>query len=621
MTKTSTKTAKGKGKTNAKSNTKVNPETSQRQRVLEGMAIWGSYYRENIDVFVKEYLGLDYLKWFQYALLSMMFRCRVFVMVASRGLGKTFLIAIFACAYCILYPGSKVVITSKQRSQSMEILGKIKTELMPNSPNLCNEIDQKESKFTGQDAAVTFKNTSFIKVVTASDGARGNRATILIEDEYRMVNKEISDTVLKKFLTSRRMPPYKELTSAEKKKEYAKEPNKTFFLSSAFFKDHWSYAKMIDTFKMMLTSKHNDFVCGFPYQLSIQEGLLFPEDVESDMLESDFSEIKWSMEMEALWFGDEGGTFFDFGEVSKTRKLAYPMLPDRLSVKLGGKGNKSVKIPPKENGELRLISVDVALMASNKAKKKKNDASAIFINQLFPIKVGRYASNIVYCENHEGLHTADLSLIVRKLYEEYQCDYIVVDSVGVGMGVFDALVREITDPDTGETYPALSCCNNPEMAARYTTIGADKVIWAVKGNTGFNSDCALLLREGFRSGKIRLLATEYDGEASLSELRGYKSLNPMEKLELQSAYIHTTLLIKELAKLQHDESGGRVRIHEKSTERKDRYSSLSYNFYVATQLESKLRKRNSSDVNMQDSFVIRAPKSSRRKQSKKKGVY
>ncbi len=52
---------------------------------------------------------------------------------------------------------------------------------------------------------------------------------------------------------------------------------------------------MLDTFKLMLDDNKTDFVCGLPYQLSIQEGLLFPEDVETDMLEADFNEIKWSI--------------------------------------------------------------------------------------------------------------------------------------------------------------------------------------------------------------------------------------------------------------------------------------------------------------------------------------
>ena len=577
-------------------------EKSRRERVIEGMAIWGSYYRENFDLFVEEYLQLDFLKWFQTMLLVMMNRSRVFLWIAARGMGKSFLIAIFAVARCILYPGTKVVITSGTRGQSINVLEKIQTELMPVSPNLCNEIDMAKTKFSGQDAKVMFKNSSYIKVVTASDNARSNRANIPIVDEFRMVKKDTIDTVLKKFLTSRRMPPYKDLTDAERKVEYAKEPNKSCFLSSAYFKDHWSFNKMLDTFKLMLDDSKTDFVCGFPYQLSVQEGLLFSEDVESDMLESDFNEIKWSMEMEAMWFGDEDGAFFDFDSISKNRRIKYAMLPDKLSGLLGN--NQKVKIPQKQNGEKRILSADVALMSSS---KHNNDATAIFINQMLPSKGGRYTNNIVYSDSYEGLHTEDQALVIRRLYDEYLCDYIVLDCTGLGLGVYDALVRDIVDPDTGEVYPALSCCNDQEMAARCTTTGADKVIWSIKASPKLNSDCAVLLREGFRSGKIRLLMTEYDADVVMSEIKGYKSLSPSEKVKLQMPYVHTTLLINELVKLQHEESGGRVRVYERSGMRKDRYSSLSYNYYVALQLESKLGKQRSNNFES-NMFLYRPPK-------------
>lgn len=276
------------------------PAQTRREKVIEGMAIWGSYYRENIDEFVTDYLEFSFLKWFQLALLVMMNRSRTFLWIAARGMGKSFLTAIFAVVRCILYPGTQVVITSSTRGQSINVLEKIQMQLMPISKNLRNEIDTEKSRFSGQDAKVSFKNGSYIKVVTASDNARSNRANILIVDEFRLVKKDTIDTVLKKFLTSRRMPPYRELSSVDRKVEYAKEPNKSFFLSSAFFKDHWSYIKMLDTFRMMLDDTKSDFVCGLPYQLSIQEGLLFPEDVESDMLESDFNEIKWSINISVL---------------------------------------------------------------------------------------------------------------------------------------------------------------------------------------------------------------------------------------------------------------------------------------------------------------------------------
>ena len=574
----------------------------RQQRVIEGMAIWGSYYRQNNDIFVRDYLQLDFLKWFQLMLLVMMDRARIFLWIAARGMGKSFFIAIFAVVRCILYPGTKVVITSGTRGQSINILEKIQTELMPASPNLRNEIDMSNTKFTGQDAKIMFKNTSYIKVVTASDNARSNRANILIVDEFRMVKKDTIDTVLKKFLTSRRMPPYKELTLEERKAEYAKEPNKSCFLSSAYFKDHWSYHKMLDTFKLMLDDTKTDFMCGFPYQLSIQEGLLFPEDVEGDMLETDFNEIKWSMEMEATWFGDEDGAFFDFNSISKDRRIQFPMLPGSVASLLGN--NQKIRIPIKQNGERRILSADIALMSS---KKHNNDASAVFINQMIPTKSGRYTNNIVYGDTFEGMHTEDQALIIRKLYDEFSCDYIVLDCTGLGLGVYDALVRDMVDPDTGEIYPALSCCNNQEMADRCTVRGAEKAIWAIKGSPQLNSECAVLLREGFRSGKIRLLVTEYDAESILPEIKGYNSLSVAEKVKVQMPYIHTTLLVNELVNLQHEESGGRVRVFERSGMRKDRYSSLSYNYYVSTQLESKISRSRKADYS-ESFFMYKPPK-------------
>ena len=73
-------------------------------------------------------------------------------------------------------------------------------------------------------------------------------------------------------------------------------------------------------------------------------------------------------------------------------------------------------------------------------------------------------------------------------------------------------------------------------------------------------------------------------------------------------YIQTTLLIDELVKLEHDESGGRVRVYERTGMRKDRYSSISYNYYVALQLESKLGRANSDNYEASDIFMFKPPK-------------
>ena len=570
------------------------------EKVLRGAAFWGAYYRYNPDKCAKDYLHLN-LKRFQKFLLVMMFRVNIFVWIAARGLGKTFLSAIYCVIRCILYPGTKICIASGTRGQAILVLEKIIQELVPRSEELRAEIDWKETKVNNTLGQIVFKNTSVIKVVTASDSSRGNRCNVLLLDEFRLISKDVIDTILRKFLTYRRLPDYVKLTDEERKAEYNKEKNLTIYLSSAYFKDHWAYTKCEDTFAAMMSGKRRQFVCGFPYQLALEEGLLDPDSVIDDMAESDFSEIKFGMEMEAMFYGSAEDAFFDFDSISKNRNIKYPLLPDNLSSKLS---SPLVRIPPKQNGEIRILSADIALMSS---KKHKNDAASIFINRLIPTKAGRYSSNIVYPDVDEGLRTDAQALKIRKLFDEYSCDYLVIDASGIGLGCYDALAGDIVDSNTGEIYPALSCCNNPEMAARCTVPGAKKVIWAIKANAQFNSDCAFLLREGFRSGRIRLLLNEYDAEEALSALKGYSSLSPTDKLKFRLPYIHTTLLIDELVNLEHEEAGGKIRISEKSGMRKDRYSSLSYNYYVAIQLENKLNKKNKSSSSGNDMFIIKPP--------------
>lgn len=574
---------------------------TRSEKITEGAALWCAYYRANPHRFAKDYLHLN-LHLFQKILIIMMNWSSTTAFIGSRGIGKSFLSAVFCVIRCILYPGTKICIASGTRGQSINVLEKIILELKPISKELAAEIDDKQTKINGTNAQIVFKNSSYIKVVTASDSARGNRANLLLLDEFRMIAKDVIDTILRKFLTQKRMPRYEELTKDERKKEYAKEKNKTMYLSSAYFVDHWSYLKCTDTCQFMLNDTKRQFVCGLPYQLSVSEGLLDAETVADEMAETDFNEIKFQMEYEALWYGNTDGSFFDYNSISKNRRIKYPMLPDKLAAKVNNSQN--VKIQPKQNGEVRILSADIALMSS---RKNNNDATAIFVNQLLPTKAGRYTSNIVYADACEGLRTDDQALLIRKLFDEYSCDYLVLDTTGLGLGVYDCLARDVVDPETGEMYPAISCCNNAEMASRCTVSGAEKVIWAIKANAQFNSDCAFLLREAFRSGRIRLLSTEYDADEALGELRGYSSLSPAERMQLQLPYVHTTLLIDELTKLQHEEVGGKVKIYEKTGMRKDRYSSLSYNYYVAVQLENKLSKRFNNSLSSTETFVIKPP--------------
>lgn len=566
------------------------------KRMMNGVGIWASYYRANPHRFCKDYLNIN-LKLFQKILLFLMFWSNYFMYIASRGQGKTFLTAIFCTVRCILYPETQICVAAKNRTQSINVLEKITTILMPNSANLRLEIEAYNTK--GNDAYISFKNGSRIKVVTANDGARSNRSNIIVVDEFRMVDLDIINKVLRKFNTAPRQPKYLN------KPEYAHlaERNKEIYLSSAWYKQHWSFEKLKAFATNLVDDTKRYFCCGLPYELAIKENLLSREQVEDEMSESDFNELSFKMEMECEWIGDDENALFSYDDIARNRKLKVPVYPPQISNLMS---DKNLKIPPLAKNEERILSLDVALLAST---KHDNDAASLFINSALPNRDNKYVGNIIYTDNYEGLHSEDLALIVRRLFEQYQCTQLVLDCRGVGVSVYDHLCRDMYDNELATTYRALSCCNDSVFADRCLDKSAPKVIWAINATAQLNNDMALALREAFRQNRLNLLVSEFDAEEILCSFRGYNSLTSKEKVTLQMPYIHTSLLINELINLQTETKGVNIKVKEKSGMRKDRFSSLEYNWWVCLQLEQALQRRlRNEGTPIADFFMCRPAK-------------
>lgn len=561
---------------NKKSEKQLANEKSRR--ILEGVAIWCAYYRYNPHRFVKEYLNVN-LKKFQKFLIYAMMHNNHFMFWAARSLGKTWLTALFCVVRCILFPKTKICVASATRPQANEVLSKIVDDFMKNyewgSENLKREIS--DYSIGLNNAVINFHNGSWIKVVTAADTGRGNRANVLILDEFRMLDKNTITTVLKRFLGSPRQPNY--LTKSEySNKPELLETNIEIYMSSCWLKSHWSYEKSKAYTVNLLGGRDGYFVCGLPYQMAIKEGLKKRIEIEDEMSEADFDETTFNMEMGCIPFGSTEDAFFAFDDISQCRRLQNALYTPSLI-----NNGRNLKIPDLVPNERRILSVDIALMAS---KKNKNDASSIIINSAIPTNNNNYISNIVYLENHEGLNTDELALVVRRLFSWYKCTDLVIDTNGQGLGVYDCLVRDIIDPQTGELYPALSCCNDKTMADRCKVYNAPKVIWSIKATASFNNDACILLRSGFQKGKINLLVSEFESEEILKDrFKGFGKMLAYEQMQYKMPYIQTTLLVYELISLEHEIKGVNIKIKEKSGMRKDRYSSLSYNYWVQCQLE------------------------------------
>ena len=584
------------------SNTNKNKKSLQdvyqekSERMMEGVGYWASFYRKNPQRFVKEYLNMR-LKLFQKILIYCMINNYYFMYIASRGSGKTWLTSLYCVVRCILYPGTKICVASGFKSQSLEVIQKISEDFMKNyswgSENLRREISYISTSMNN--AVCEFRNGSWIKIVTANDAARHNRANIIVVDEFRMVDINIINTVLRKFLTAPRTPGY----LSKKEYEHLAERNSEIYMSSAWFKSHWSYEKLKAYFANMLDDTKRYFCCGLPYTLAIKEGLLSREQVEDEMSEADFDPTAFKMEMGAEWFGDTDGAFFKYEDISIRRKIKVPFLP--LNVYKG----HNIKIPELATNERRILSVDVALLAS---KRHDNDAAALIINSAIPNENNEYINNIVYLETHEGLTTDELGTLVMRMFYMYNCTDLVLDCAGQGLGVYDTIIKDVYDAEYGVTYDAMTCVNDKDMADRCKVKTANKVIWSIKANAAFNTQAAFNLRAAFQNNKINLLVSDFEAEESIKKIRGYNSMNPKEQAQVKAPFLQTSLMINELINLEHEVKGTNVKIKERSGMRKDRFSSLEYNIYVAQELARQLKPNKQSTVNYNEIFKIRAPK-------------
>lgn len=493
--------------------------------------------------------------------------------------GKTYLTALYCTIRCILYPGTKVCVASSTLKQAVEVLKKITDDFCIQhewgSALLNKEI--KSPAIGGQDPNILFHNGSIIYAVVANKNARSKRANCNIYDEFVQMNPSIIDSVLAPFLNSPRQPGYLN----NPKYEHLLEPSKEFYLSSAWYTSTWGYTLVKDYVLNMVNGKKY-FSCSLPYQLSIKEGLLMRERIEGVMAKTNFSPITFAMEYECIWFGTNGEEFFSFDDIAARRNLskAFPSLKDVMK--------HNAKVPELQFNERRILSIDIALMIST--KRRSNDASSFIINSAIPSSNNRYTANIVLISNEEGMTTDKQAIEIMRYYYKYKCTDVVIDANGVGSGVYDLIIKDQVDPETGEIYPALNCINDSNMADRCEVKNAPKVIWSIKASQQFNTQISTGLRDGFKQGTINLLVSEYDCDQYLIDnISNYDKKSEIEQFLYKIQYVETTLLVNELINLQHEINGVNVKVFEKPGMRKDRYSSLAYNFWVMKQRELKFK--------------------------------
>ena len=556
---------------------------NKRERLDEGIKIWTSFYRQNIHRFAIDYLGIQ-LKPFQVVLLYMIERNLKSCLITSRGLGKSWLIALYCCCRAILYPGQKIIVSCETKEQSRNLIReKIVNELMNMSPNLRKEINPREIKIGTNESYVKFKNGSTITAINASENTRGKRAHILVVDEYVQI-KNGFDTltkILQPFLQVVRQPKYLQ----NPKYSHLQEENKQIYASSAWYADHWSYDLYKDYVEKMLIGE-SSFVCNLPYNVALKYGLMTQTRLDEIMSDPNLSEEAFLMEYSAMFYDLGEGAYIKPSDIINNRTVVKPWYPptDIEYIAEKGKRNISWKEDRTSKQELRVLGCDIAL-----AQGDKNDNTVIHYSVSIP-KGDKYITEVKYSEAINGGTAKAIALRLKQLFFDGDCDYIVMDIAGLGLAVLDALGEYTFDTERDIKYPPMCCFNKEDKKERCGYREAIPCIYGIVANEEINNAIAVTLKASLNNHTLKFLVNEFEGEDWLNENKNFQMLETSEKVRLMYPYVQTTLTQMEIIKLQTEITRKGIKLVEFGSNRKDRYSALAYMNLFIREKENELKK-------------------------------
>ena len=567
----------------------------------ERIVDWITFYRRNIPVFVEHYLQIP-MHWYQIIWLYLLNICITVVIIAGRASAKSFVIAVFSCAKCILYPNTKVVVASGSKKQaSLIVKEKIQKELMPKSENLRREI--KTIKASANDIEVIFWNGSSIVVVVAGEGALGYRSTVLIFEEFKRISKYVVDKVLKPFQMAR---PAQYRTNEEceqygvkyKENDEFLEEAVNIYISSAAPTSHWMGKLLKDTIK----TKYKDgtsCMLATDYSIALKHAIKTRAQLVEAKRTTD--PITWREEYENEMLREGANAYFTYGLLTKNqtnKKAFYPRRYEDVKNK-----HKNPYVPPKQPGEIRILSCDMAFIE----RANKNDNSCFTCIRALPESVtyksesidgktvevkNGYRRIVPYIEASPGSDVDKQAIRIKQLYYDMDCDYLCIDTRNGGLMVYDRLAKVLYDSDRDCEYPAWKCVNDDDIAKRVNVAGAEENVFAINASAKLNNDIAISLRNIFDSKMIDLLINLDEArdilEANIPE---YLSAPDGEMMAFyERPYIETQALINEMMSLEYtrNEQTGVITLFETGSNTKDRYVSLAYGNYLVGLLEQDL---------------------------------
>ena len=518
-----------------------------------------SYYRYYIDEFACDILGLRLFP-FQRLILRAMARYQNSMLIACRGLGKRYIVAVFYICVAILYPNIKLGIASGNSQQARNvIIQKIKGELSK------NESIAREIKFpirtSDGDCVVEFKNGSEIRAITLAqdrggDSARSWRFSYILIDEARLVKDEIIEEILIPMTKTKRQNAIRWNQS---------EKGKVIFISSAYLKTSSLYKRFKFHYEEMLKGNKDYMAICFPYQVGVQAGLFDQEDIEKELEKPQMTKDKFAYEFEGRFVGSSGESYYPYELTNPCRVL------ERCEFQ-----------QPKKSNSIYVITHDVAV-----STEKNSDNACTHVIKLKLKPNGTYTKQVVFTKTVNGLSLNKQRDFLRELIHIKFPNTVklLIDAQGAGAGLPSMFYEswEYTDPKTGVVTEYPPIISDDEKSVDIL----DNAIPLIRGVHGMNNFVNLYypyMKGCFEDGSLELLMQS----AEVDNL--YKS--NMMSFDEYYQHVEHDILQSELSNIKQDFTNNEKMTYTRivSGKKRDRATSLMYGLSYVCELETDNKK-------------------------------
>ena len=500
-------------------------------------------------------------------------RYKYVYMTFPRAYSKSFLSVMVLMCRCILYPRSKLFVTSGGKEQAAGIIKEKVQEICTLVPAFDRELDRRPGKTReGKDyVCYVFKNGSYFDNIAASEKSRGKRRHGGLIEECVGVDGDILSQVIIPTMNVSRLCM-----------DGTTQPDETLnksqiYVTTAGFKNTFAYDKLIQLLVWMITEPHKAMVMGGTWRIPVLMKLLdknFLQDLKRD---GTFNEASFDREYESKWTGTVADAFFNGEIFDRNRNLQKP--ENEHSGRTSASG-------------YYVISVDVG---------RKGCDSVACIFKVTPQSVGGAYKSLVNIYTFSDEHFEDQAIKIKKLYYKYKARRLVIDANGLGIGLIDYMIKSQIDPDTGDTYPDFGVYNDEEgYYKKYKTNTTEfDAMYLIKANAPINTEAHANAQTQLSSGRVKFLIDERVAKTKLLGTKVGQNMKPEERAEYLKPFTLTSILKEEMMNLREENEGVNIILKQANKGiRKDKFSAFEYGLYYIKQEEDSKKKKkrfNASD--------------------------